>query len=238
MRYFTRHSERRRMQRSGIRRSGETLSIGKRPFASLLRPVFFIIAALVLFCGCNPYQFTMGGPHMVTCYILTSLPGVDHDEYMATLRDTATLDLNYYGATQYLLTMGIRVRDGQGFRILLRPAVEHRDIPDSGIIVIATPSGVMLEDSGRIFLTRPDIPLPKGQPVRVALLSENNYYQVVVGCDTVIRGWTKRMESDDVVVQALQASTVDVIHPDWAPVPDSAIALPNTNGDTPDNNGP
>ena len=223
---------------SVICRSDQSLCGRKVFFAPLRWATVLALAALVTLCGCNPYQFVMGGPHMVTCYILTSLPGVDHNEYMATLHDTASLDLNYYGATQYLLTMGIRVRDGQGFRLLLRPGVEHRDIPDSGIIVTATPNGVTLEDSGRILLTRPDVVFPKGEPLHVALLSENNYYQVVFGCDTVIRGWTNRIESDDVVVQALQPSTVDVIHPDWAPVPDSAIALPNTNGDTPENAGP
>ncbi len=198
----------------------------------------FILSALLTFAGCNPYQFVMGGPHIVTCYILTSLPGVDHSDYMATLQDTAALDLNYYGATQYYLTMGVRLRTGNGFRILLRPVVEHRDIPDSGIIIMATTSGLTLADSGRILLSRPDMIASPGQILHVALLSANRYYQVVLGCDTVIRGWTKRNESDDVVVQALQASTVDVIHPDWAALPDSATELPNTNGDEPDNEAP
>lgn len=197
-----------------------------------------ILAVGFVFAGCNPYQFVIGGPHIVTAYILTSLPGVDHNEYMATLRDTAALDLNYYGATEYYLTMGVRVQSGSGFRILLRPVVEHRDIPDSGIIVTATASGVTLEDAGRLILSRPDVIVPIGHPVHVALLSANNYYQVVFDCDTVFRGWTKRKESDDVVVQALQSSTVDVIHPDWAAVPDSAIDLQNTTGDESDNTGP
>ncbi|HEX5316070.1 MAG TPA: hypothetical protein VFX22_05410, partial [Candidatus Kapabacteria bacterium] len=65
-----------------------------------------LLALLCVGAGCNPYQFVMGGPHLVSCYILTSLPGVDHDVNIATLRDTAAIDLNYYGATQYLITMG------------------------------------------------------------------------------------------------------------------------------------
>ncbi len=200
------------MERSGIRRSEKSLRAGKR---------FCILLAFILtFAGCNPYQFVMGGPHIVTCYILTSLAGVNHDENLATLRDTAALDLNYFGATQYQITMGARLDRGEGFRILLRPVVERKDIRDSGIIVTATTSGVTLEDSGRVFLSRPDITIARGHIIHVTLLSENNYYQVVFDCDTVIRGWTKRKESDDVVVESLQASKVDVIHPDWAAPPE------------------
>src|ERR1035437_6298415 len=121
-----------------------------------------LLAVLGVWAGCNPYQFVMGGPHLVSCYILTSLAGVDHDENMATLRDTAALNLNYYGATQYLITMGARLGRGEGFRILLRPVVEHKDVRDSGIIVTATASGVTLEDSGRIFLSRPDLTIARG----------------------------------------------------------------------------
>jgi hypothetical protein len=53
----------------------------------------------------------------------------------------------------------------------------------------------------------------------VALMSENNYMQVVFDCDTIYRGWTKRNESDDVVVQALQGSEVQIIQPDWDDLP-------------------
>ncbi len=179
----------------------------------------YALLLIVLSYGCNPYQFVMGGPHLVSCYILTSLPGVDHDANVATLRDTAALDLNYYGATQYLITMGARLDRGDGFRILLRPVVEHRDIPDSGIVLTATTSGVTLDSAGQTILSRPDITISRGQVIHIALLSENNYYQVVFDCDTVIRGWTKLKESDDVVVQALQSSQVDIVHPDWAGVP-------------------
>jgi hypothetical protein len=57
------------------------------------------------------------------------------------------------------------------------------------------------------------------QTIHVALMSENNYMQVVFDCDTIYRGWTKRNESDDVVVQALQRSEVQVIQPDWDDLP-------------------
>ncbi len=173
-----------------------------------------------MMAGCNPYEFRMGGPHVTTCEILTSLPGVDHTGMTATLVDTAAIDMNYFGATQYLITMGITLQQGSGYRILLRPVVEARDVKDSGIVVIATRSGISLEQGGHVIVSRPDLMIAPNDPVRVALFSENNYMQVVFNCDTVFRGWTKLKESDDVVVQALEKSQVEIIHPDWAAPPD------------------
>jgi hypothetical protein len=177
------------------------------------------VIAILALAGCHLYEFSMGGPHIVSCEILTSLPGVDHSAEETTLRDTAAIDLSYFGATQYHLKMGVMLAHGEGFRILLRPVVEYRDVKDSGIIVTATPSGITLDSGHHTFLTRPDVTVVPNQIVHVALMSENNYMQVVFDCDTIYRGWTKRNESDDVVVQALQGSEVHVIQPDWDDLP-------------------
>jgi len=176
--------------------------------------------ALLATAGCHPYEFDMGGPHVVSCEILTSLPGVDHNMDQATLRDTAAIDMSYYGATQYHIKMGVMLKRGEGFRILVRPVVEYRDVKDSGIIITATQStGITLDSGHHHFLLRPDVPIAPNQLIHVALMSENNYMQVVFDCDTVYRGWTKLKESDDVVVQALQSSEVQVIQPDWDDLP-------------------
>lgn len=184
-----------------------------------MKKFLILIAALLITSGCHPYSFWMGGPHAVSCEILTPLHSVDHAIDSATLHDTAAIDMNYFGATQYQITMGVQLKAGNGFRILLRPVVEHRDVRDSGIILTATTSGISI-DSGRIVaLTRPDVMIAKDKIIHVSLLSQNNYMQVVLDCDTVFRGWTKRNESDDIVVQALPASEVEVIQPDWAGIP-------------------
>jgi len=199
-----------------------------------LRHISIACVAAVLgasLAGCNPYEFKMGGPHIVSCEILTSLGGVDHDETMATLRDTAAIDLNYYGATQYYLTMAARLDHGEGFRVMLRPVVEHRDVKDSGLVVTATRSGVWIDSAGHRVLSRPDILIPTGQVVHVALLSDDHYTQIVFECDTVYRGWTRLKESDDVVVQALEGSQVDVIRPDWAGLPDREPPKPAVKND-------
>ena len=190
-----------------------------------MKPVVYSALLLIAFVsGCdpynNPYQFKMGGPHIVSCEILTSLPGVDHNIDMATLRDTAAIDMNYYGATQYLIMMGVRLRQGEGFRILLRPVVEQRDVRDSGIVLVATRAGTTLDSDAHSIVSRPDVTIAPDQIIHVALLSENNYMQIVLDCDTVFRGFTRIKESDDVVVQALNHSEVDVIKPDWSGLPD------------------
>ncbi len=184
------------------------------------RGLYFIgLFAMLAFAGCHPYEFTLGGPDVVSCEILTSLKGVDHNQDVATLRDTAAIDLSYYGATQYHIKMGMMLTLGEGFRILLRPVVEYRDVRDSGIILTATQSGVSLDSGHRQFLLRSDVKVTPNQMIHVALMSENNYMQVVFDCDTIYRGWTKLKESDDVVVQALQNSQVQVIQPDWGGLP-------------------
>jgi hypothetical protein len=188
--------------------------------------IFHISSFIFLFmAGCNPYEFRMGGPHVVDCVVITSLHGVDQGGYAATLRDTAALDLNYFGATQYDLSMGIVLKRGEGFRIMMRPVVEQLDVKDSGIIVTATRSGVWLDSSRQIFVSRPDVTINQDELIHVRLLSENNYMQVVLNCDTVFRGWSHTKESDDVVVQALESSEIQLINPDWNALPGHETAF-------------
>jgi hypothetical protein len=176
--------------------------------------------AILLFAGCNPYEFDMGSTHIVRCKVLTSLPTVSQGHSATTLRDTGAIDLNYFGATQYLLTMDVKLLRGTGFRMLLRPVVEQRDVKDSGIVLIVTNNGVWLDSNRQIFLTRRDVQLQPNQQLPILLLSENNFMTVVLGCDTIYKGWSKIKESDDVVVQALEGSEIQVIAPDWAGLPD------------------
>jgi len=209
------------------RRKMNNLQIRNRIIDYISRVSFFVISvALVLAeSGCNPYEFHIGGPHVVDAVVLTSLGGVDQGPYEATLRDTAAIDLNYYGATQYIITMGIVLKHGEGFRIMLRPVVEQHDVKDSGIIVTITRSGVWLDSSQKNFVNRPDVMLTEGKMAHVKLLSENNYTQVVMDCDTIFRGWTNLKESDDVVVQALQSSEIQVVGPDWGELPEHETAF-------------
>jgi hypothetical protein len=183
------------------------------------RTLLLIGCLAPLFAGCNPYEFKMGTHHVVSCKVLTSLPSVEQGTTTATLHDTGAIGMSYFGATQYDLAMGIRLVRGEGLRILLRPDVEQRDIKDSGIVVTLTRAGSWVDSGQHFFLQRPDLGMPVGQNVPVFLLSENNYTQVVIGCDTVYRGWTRKLESDDIVVQALDKSEVEVIDPDWAGLP-------------------
>ncbi|HWF44713.1 MAG TPA: hypothetical protein VG537_08725 [Candidatus Kapabacteria bacterium] len=176
--------------------------------------------AVALLAGCNPYQFNMGDPHEVRCQVLTSLSSVDQGYNRAMLHNTGAIDMNYFGATQYLVTMEMKLIRGDGFRIMLRPVVEQRDVRDSGIVLTVTHSGVWLDSASHIFLTRRDVKLEPNTQMPVSLLSDDNYVQIVLGCDTVYKGWSKKMESDDIVIQALPNSDVQILSPDWAGLPD------------------
>ena len=185
---------------------------------------FTIVAAYVLLAlfiyACNPYEFNMGRQHIMVCKVLTSLPSVEQGHTIATLHDTGAINMNYFGATQYLITMDVRLNRGEGFRILLRPDVEQRDVKDSGIVLTVTRNGVWMDTVRQTFLKRLDVRLQPNEVLPISLLSENHYTQIVLGCDTIYKGWSKRMESDNVVVQALEGSEVEVIAPDWAGLPD------------------
>jgi hypothetical protein len=192
---------------------------GMMNYISHLSPFVLSVVLVLAMSSCNPYEFHMGGPHVVDCVVITSLNGVDQGGYEATLRDTAAVDLNYFGATQYNITMGIVLKRGEGFRIMMRPVVEQHDVKDSGIIVTATRSGVWLDSSHRVFISRPDVEITQDELIHVKLLSENHYMQVIMNCDTVFRGWSNKNESDDVVVQALESSEIQLIQPDWDELP-------------------
>jgi hypothetical protein len=183
------------------------------------RGLLGIVFCTILLCGCNPYQFTMGKPHIIECQVLTGLGSVGQGSKVATLRDTGAIDMNHFGATQYLIKMDIKLTRGEGFRIMLRPVVEQRDVRDSGIVVTVTRSGVWLDSARHVFLLRKDVTLQLNNQLPISLLSDDNYTQVVLGCDTVYKGWSKKIESDDIVVQALEGSEVEVIEPDWAGLP-------------------
>ncbi len=170
--------------------------------------------------GCKPYDFTMGREHIVACKVLTPLATVEQGHTYTTLHNSGAIDINYFGATQYLFSMDIRLLHGTGFRVLIRPDVEQRDVLDSGMILTVTDRGTTLDSAHHIILERSDVRMAEGTQLPLSLLSENNFSQIVLGCDTLTKGWSHKLESDDIVVQALPGSDVQVIQPDWADVPD------------------
>ncbi|MDP4200915.1 MAG: hypothetical protein Q8922_11680 [Bacteroidota bacterium] len=182
----------------------------------------FLLALLGLMfeSGCKPYDFSMGSDHIVACKVLTQLSSVQQGHTYTTLHGGGAININYFGATQYLFTTDIRLVHGTGFRVLIRPDVEQRNVLDSGMILTVTEHGTTLDSAHNIVLERSDVRMAEGTQLPLSILSENNYSQVVLGCDTLTKGWSRRMESDDIVIQALPGSEVQVIQPDWSDVPD------------------
>lgn len=178
-----------------------------------------LLSALPFVAACNPYDYEMNYGHVVSCRVLTPLPTVEQGALVTTLHDGGAINMSYFGATQYLVTMDIKLVRGTGFRILIRPDVEQRDVLDSGIVLTVTQHGTTLDSAHRTFLDRSDIRIVEGSQLPLSILSENNLSQVVLGCDTVYKGWTRKMESDDLVIESLPGSEVLLIRPDWSAPP-------------------
>src|ERR1044071_2649274 len=176
---------------------------------------FALLSALPLMASCAPYDYQMNAGHVISCRVLTPLPTVEQGDLVTTLHDSGAINMSYYGATEYVVTMDMKLVKGNGFRVLIRSDVEQRDVLDSGIALTVTPHGTTLDSAHHTFIDRSDIRMAEGAQLPLSILSENNLTQVVLGCDTVYKGWTKRMESDDVVIESLPGSEVLVIRPDW-----------------------
>jgi hypothetical protein len=174
-----------------------------------------LLSVLPFVAACNPYDYQMNAGHIISCRVLTPLPTVEQGSLVTTLHDSGAINMSYYGATEYVVSMDMKLVKGSGFRVLIRPDVEQRNVLDSGIVVTVTPHGTTLDSAHHTFLERSDIRMAEGAQLPMSILSENNLMQVVLGCDTVYKGWTKKMESDDVVIESMPGSEVLVIRPDW-----------------------
>jgi len=49
----------------------------------------------------------------------------------------------------------------------------------------------------------------------MTVYNEESYLRVTVGCDTVLRRYTERRSSDDIVLKTLSGSELKVVDPEW-----------------------
>jgi hypothetical protein len=182
----------------------------------------FLFTALITLGvdGCEPYLFDMGGSHPVAGKILTSLESVVPGSRVTTVRDRGAIQLENFGVPEYTLRLGLKLDRGDGAEILIHPRVEVSTVVDSGIVARLTTHGEWLRDGALRLAARPDLSIPLGDTIPVTILSEAHFLQVIVGCDTLYRGRSDRIESDDIVVRSLDGSEVQVISPSWRYVPD------------------
>src|SRR5438552_1098917 len=96
------HPER-NLSRRSIERWSEGSVSSKRFFAAQISAIASICSAqndrllplLLIFAtlsGCNPYEYSMGRQHIVSCKVLTPLPSVEQGRMVSTLHDRAAIN--------------------------------------------------------------------------------------------------------------------------------------------------
>jgi hypothetical protein len=178
-------------------------------------------AFLALAVGaCEPYEFQLAGDHPLSGQILSHLGTVDPHSTDVALHEGGEVRLSNFGITEYTLTLGLNVLKGEGAEILIHPKVEVSTIKDSGIVARITTHGSSLTSHGSVLADRPEISVDTNRLIPVQILSEAHLLQVIVGCDTLYRGKSYTIESDDIVIKTLPRSEAEVVAPNWNYVPD------------------
>ena len=186
--------------------------------------ILLIIVALVCssatMTGCNPDVFSMGEQHVIRCYVMTGHHSIDQGHDVATLHDGAAMSMSSFGTTEYVFRMNTKLLLGEGFRVYLRPIGADRIIRDSGVTVSITTHGVSVDSGQSEVLTRKDVTLKTNTQLPVFLFSDAHYTELIYGCDTLYRGVSRKVETDDIVVQSLAGSEVQIIQPEWELLPE------------------
>jgi hypothetical protein len=131
-----------------------------------------------------------------------------------TMSPGACVSTSYLWATQYLTTFRITLEEGEGLKIMLRPIVEEQ-ILDSGIVLTLSRHGYHLMNKDTLLAAGTLPALTQGKSVVFRSYSEEGYMELTLGCDTLYRGITKRIEGDDIIFSPLLQSTVTVFGPQW-----------------------
>lgn len=174
------------------------------------------VAALSCVAGCSdPYRFSVRTPDAVDCRIFTGLHSAEKNGVGFTMQQDAVVGMTSLEYTQYEWSGYLRAHGGEGFRLLLRPTVEETVI-DSGLtLTFAAGGGARLDSAGRLVESNPNFRFPQDTATLVTIYTDEDFIQVTVGCDTVLRRRTMRMTSDDIVLQTLHGTDLKVYAPLW-----------------------
>jgi hypothetical protein len=173
---------------------------------------FFIVAAS---CGCNPYRFTVETQHPVDCRIFSDHNTVESNLYGFDMHPDAVIQVTSLAWTQYNLAAYLKLSGGEGFQIMLRPVVEESVIDSGLVLTFLSGGGVRLDSAGQTIDENHAFCFPKDSQVYVTIYNEESYLQMTIGCDTVLKRYTKRKSSDDIVLKTLPGSELKVLEPQW-----------------------
>ena len=178
---------------------------------------FYIVTLLiaVIFFGCDPYRFRVETKNPVECRIFSDHNSVDSHLYGFEMHPGAVMQVTSLAWTQYDFAAYLTLSRGEGFQLMLRPVVEESVI-DSGLVLTFSSSGGMrLDSAGHLISENQSFRFPKDLQTYVTIYNEESYLQVTVGCDTVVKRFTMRKSSDDIVLKTLPGSELKVVEPEW-----------------------
>jgi hypothetical protein len=117
--------------------------------------------------------------------------------------------------TQYDLAAYFTLSGGDGFQLMLRPVVEESVIDSGLVLTFLSAGGVRLDSAGHLLEENTAFRFPKDSLTYVTIYNEESYLQVTVGCDTVVKRFTRRKSSDDIVLKTFSGSELKVVDPQW-----------------------
>ena len=184
----------------------------------MVRSLPFYIA-LVLFAavtnGCDPYRFTVETKESVSCRIYSHYKTVDPHLYGFDMHPNAVVHVTSLSWTQFELQTYLTLSGGDGFQLMLRPVAEE-SVVDSGLVLtFLAAGGTRLDSSGHLIEQNSSFRFPQDTQTYVTVYNEEAYLQVTVGCDTVLRHYSRRKSSDDIVLKTLPGSELKVLDPEW-----------------------
>ena len=175
----------------------------------------YLLLLLLAFCtGCDPTRFSVLSDQDISCRTYSNYRLVDKQPSGFTLRPGACVSTYYLWATQYRAAYRLTVEDGEGVVIMFRPIVEEQ-ILDSGMVLTLGKSGYRLVNHDTVLASGTHPRLIQGKSELFRAYSDEGYLELTLGCDTLYKGITKRIEGDDIIFSTLPQSTVNVFAPTW-----------------------
>jgi hypothetical protein len=176
--------------------------------------IFLAFLGFLLF-GCDPYRFTVETQHPVDCRIFTDHNGVEPSLYGFKMHPEAVVQMTSLSWTQYDLASYITLSGGDGFQLMLRPVVEESVIDSGLVLTFSSSKGFRLDSAGQMIEENSAFHFPKDSQTYITVYNEESYLRVTVSCDTVLKRYTKRKASDDIVLKTLPGSSLTVLDPEW-----------------------
>ncbi len=180
--------------------------------------IYSFIALLTLsaaFFGCDPYRFRSETRYPVQCRIFSDHNSVDWHLYGFEMHPDAVLQVTSLAWTQFDFAAYVTLSGGDGFQIMLRPVLEESVVDSGFVLTFLSNGGVSLDSAGHRLEENPSFRFPRDSQTYVTIYNEESYLQVTVGCDTVVKRFTKRRSSDDIGLKTFSGSELKVVDPEW-----------------------